>query len=602
MDHFFKRLLVFLGLLLLFVSAVTCLLFQNNLKQQIDQQSLRQLNDVKLDFDKAFSVNEKYELIDMDTAYLARIRTGLVNGSGETPAEVQSLINAEHFLKKAKASDGSVQSIYVALFDPAAKYVLTDTGLVSQKYLKDKSWLDAYQNCVDGDLCQFRQISVTAASRPSFASVLSVYHYVCSTHWNTGEQISGCIVINYYLTPLLTQLARTLPSSNSIYLQDTKAGQYYTYDAAPLLPEAELAAILQQDVQSGETTDRKYVFFHERSDVLPIEYTLICDKAELYRSIMLLDIALLLMAILMLSCFLLFFIIFQMENKKYINNLSHILEISGETQNAAVPEPFPLSSRRGLTQYIMQHAVSQKEIRELLQREKGARAEMEMLALQSQINPHFLLNTVDFLYWSQLGDYGHDNRQVVMMENLCKILKYSLDSSSVVVPIAEEIEQAKCYLCIQENRKNQHFRVCYDVPEEALGIPVMKLILQPILENCFQHGMRGVPSDDFSITLRVRQTSGEVCIQVIDTGAGLPQPAIDQLNEALRRGTLVSQHIGIRNINRRLQLFYGYGTPVCLSATPGHGLTVTIVIPLRAGDGLASGSVPPPQLNDEREP
>lgn len=593
MDHFFKRLLVFLGLLLLFVGAATCLLFERNLKQQIDQQSLRQLNDVKLDFDKAFSVNEKYELIDIDTAYLARVRTGLIKGSGETPAEVQSLIHAEYFLKKAKASDGSVQSIYVALFDPEAKYVLTDTGLVSQKYLKDKSWLDAYQDCVDGDLCQFRKVSVTAANGPSFASVLSVYHYVRSTHWNTGEQISGCIVINYYLTPLLTQLARTLPSSNSIYLQDTKTGQYYTYDAAQLLPESELAAILQQNVQSGETTDRKYVFFHEASDVLPIEYTLICDKAELYRSITLLNIALLLMAILMLSCFLLFFIIFQMENKKYINNLSHILEISGEAQNTAVPEAFPLSSRSGLTRYIMQHAVSQKEIRDLLQREKDARAEMEMLALQSQINPHFLLNTVDFLYWSQVGDYGHDNRQVAMMENLCKILKYSLDSSSVVVSIAEEIEQAKCYLCIQEKRKNQHFRVYYDVPEGVLGAPVMKLILQPVLENCFQHGMPGVSNDDFSITLRVRQTSSKVCIQVIDTGAGLPQPAIDQLNDALQRGTLVSQHIGIRNINRRLQLFYGCGTPVSLSATPGHGLTVTINIPLCAGDSLASGAVPP---------
>ena len=127
----------------------------------------------------------------------------------------------------------------------------------------------------------------------------------------------------------------------------------------------------------------------------------------------------------------------------------------------------------------------------------------------------------------------------------------------------------------------------------------MKLILQPILENCFQHGMRGVSSDDFSITLRVRQTPSKVCIQVIDTGAGLSQPAIDQLNDALHRGTLVSQHIGIRNINRRLQLFYGYGTPVYLSATPGHGLTVTIVIPLRAEDGLVSGAVPPPP-NDEQ--
>ena len=576
MERFFRRALLVLFAVLLFAGVVTCVVFQYNLKAELRQESLDHLTAAKADLDALLAPQEKYRIIDTDSAYLARLRNVLMTGRTSTDAEILSLSNATHFLSSAKAGDGEVHSIYVMLLDPDAAYVLSDSGLKYKKFLRDGTWVDS---CIEGngsDFCEFRGVSVSTIDSVAGASVLTVYHYITSTHWDTGEQIDGCIVINYYLTPIMMQLKRTLPSSHSIYIYEPSNGQYGTSGEDDALSNEGLEAIVAGGTKTGEVQSGQFVYFWESSDCLSVDYILLCPKKVLYKLVNDLNVAMVQLAGAMIALSLLFFAVYQHQNQKYLNNIRRILEVSAENtpQNGALR--FPQHGYEEITRHILRHTIDRREMKNLLQEEKSKRMEMEMLALQSQINPHFLLNTVDFLYWSQVRDYGVNSSQVGMMENLCRILKYALDSSRTLVPLQDELKNAEAYIAIQQARKNLFLDVVQDVSPELEHARVMKLILQPVLENCFQHGLKRGEESRLRVVLRVRREGEQLVLCVADDGLGMESAAIEQLNEDLRAGVLKGGHIGIANINRRLRLYYGEEAGITLRGNPGGGLTVIL--------------------------
>ncbi len=576
MERFFRRALLVLFAVLLITGAATCMIFQHNLKEKLRQESLQHLTDVKADLDAMLAPQEKYRLIDTDRGYLARLRSVLLTGHASTDAETQSLSSALRFLKLAKTGDGAVHSIYVALLERNVPYILSDSGLKYKKFLRDRSWLESFRNAENGDFCEFRSVSVSTADSEAGARVLTVYHSITSTHWDTGEQIEGCIVINYYLTPIMMQLKRTLPSSHSIYIYEASNGQHCTSGKDDVLSEEELSSIAVEGEHTGEVREGEFVYFRETSDRLSVDYILLCPKKVLYQLVNDLNLAMILLAGAMLAFCLLFLAVYQHQNDKYLSNIRRILEVSNENAPQGGALRFPQDGYGDITRHILKHTVDRMEMKELLQKEQAKRMEMEMLALQSQINPHFLLNTVDFLYWSQVRDFGVHSGQVGMMENLCKILKYALDSSRTIVPLSDELKNAEAYIAIQKARKNLCLDVLYDIPQELERSGVMKLILQPVLENCFQHGLRRGEETRLRVVIRARREGEQLVVYVADDGLGMECAAREKLNDDLRSGLLKSGHIGIANINRRLRLYYGEDAGVTLRNNPGGGLTVIL--------------------------
>lgn len=576
MDRFIRQLLIFLGIALVIFEGGLALAFHHSSVSRIQEDCIRQLNDAKVDLDTAFSPQNIYKKVNIDTAFLVRIQAGLNYGTGSTVAETHSIVNSTHFLAAAKKENSSaVHSIYVVLLDDDSPYMLTDSGLVSRKYMSDKLWQKSYQNCRNGDFCEFRVLPTAQGDGQAPASVITAYHHIVSRHWDTGELIEGCIIVNYHFTPFMLQLKRTLPFAEAFCLYDATSGKYHTVDDMLLLPESTVREIMESDQLMGDVQNGKQIYFHERSDVLSIGYILLCNKSSLFRMANYQSFALGMADGLVVMCFLLFYIIYRQQNRKYRYNIRNILELSGGYPGSASYGLLPIDRNGELQEYLLSKKVSKKEMQSLLQNENAMRMEMEMLALQSQINPHFLLNTVDFLYWNQVGESGFFSEQSVMMENLCKILKYALDASKIVVPLKDELEHARAYLEIQGKRNGQKANVIMDIPPELEQAEVMKLILQPILENCYKYGMPSDSDRPMTITVRVRQEGADLVMAVIDTGSGMSDEQIQKVNYELKNAMRRSRHIGLANINRRLQLYYGEGSGLVLSRSDGGGLTVT---------------------------
>ncbi|WP_458119559.1 cache domain-containing sensor histidine kinase [Paenibacillus sp. Z6-24] len=207
-------------------------------------------------------------------------------------------------------------------------------------------------------------------------------------------------------------------------------------------------------------------------------------------------------------------------------------------------------------------------------REKNA----QIASLQSQINPHFLYNTLGSIsMYAEL----EDNREIVQMTgHLSALLRYSIGGEHTDVTIAQELEHVRGYLAIQQIRYGERLSYEVDAPEQWLNCPMIRLALQPVVENAIVHGLeRG--RGDVHIVIRVCQEAGSVKMMVQDNGPGMEEHELAEQNDKMNKGVLPEGpggH-GLVNVHRRIVLKYGQAYGLRLHNLEEGGLQVSIIVP-----------------------
>ncbi len=202
-------------------------------------------------------------------------------------------------------------------------------------------------------------------------------------------------------------------------------------------------------------------------------------------------------------------------------------------------------------------------------------AELDML--RSQINPHFLYNTLELIRAMAIRG---DTRHVSMITSaMGRIYRYTVKGESIV-PLSQEIDIVKSYVSIQQARFAGRVTTVYSVTPDAARIPVFKMLLQPIVENAFVHGLES-RGEDGTLYLGAMLEDGMLCISVRDNGAGLTQEKQLELEKRLSGAQYdPSGHLGLSNIAARLRLQYGDRASLHISGAPGDGTCVDIRIPI----------------------
>jgi two-component system sensor histidine kinase YesM len=193
---------------------------------------------------------------------------------------------------------------------------------------------------------------------------------------------------------------------------------------------------------------------------------------------------------------------------------------------------------------------------------------------QTQLNPHFLYNTLDTIKWSARI---HQNPDIpVLAENLAVILRQSI-ASDPFVTLQKELELVSNYIAIQKIRFAGRFLYETEVPDQLEQCLVPKMILQPLVENAILHGLEG--RENGYICVYASQTAGRLLkIAVSDDGCGMPQDIVDWINSHFpekRKG-----HVGLYNVIQILKLYYGQEYGLSAEVIPGEGTTITITLPL----------------------
>lgn len=221
-----------------------------------------------------------------------------------------------------------------------------------------------------------------------------------------------------------------------------------------------------------------------------------------------------------------------------------------------------------------------REIQKLMEeseREQRAKRRYELKALQSQINPHFLYNTLDSIIW--MAEWGKNQEVVKMTSSLARLLRRSISNEQEVVTIEEEINYTEAYLTIQKMRYQDKLEYEIMVDPDIRNEETVKLVLQPLVENAIYHGIKYKEGKGMIQIRGFREETG-IALQIQDDGRGMDQNTLDHIFEKHVRDTK-SNGVGLQNVHERIRLYYGTAYGLSFESEPGKGTTVTVRLPGR---------------------
>lgn len=206
----------------------------------------------------------------------------------------------------------------------------------------------------------------------------------------------------------------------------------------------------------------------------------------------------------------------------------------------------------------------------------------ELRALQAQINPHFLYNTLNTITWQAAA--SGDEKICTISHALGRFFRISLSRGAEVIPLRDEIDHVRSYLQIQQIRYGERLRYEIDTAPELMDMQIIKLVLQPLVENSIYHGIKHKENGG-SIRVCARQEDGFAVLSVEDDGSGIECERLETMNDEL--GRVISRQTegyGIFNVNERLRLYYGGDCGLHYESEAGVFTRVTFRVPISGGE------------------
>lgn len=207
----------------------------------------------------------------------------------------------------------------------------------------------------------------------------------------------------------------------------------------------------------------------------------------------------------------------------------------------------------------------------------------EFDSLQAQINPHFLYNTLDIIVWQIENE--KQSEAVHTVTALARFFRLSLGKGKNIVTVKDEIDHVKNYLMIQHMRFKNKFDYEFDIAEDVLELPSLKLMLQPLVENAIYHGMEFMDGDGL-IMVKAWREEDELYLSVADNGLGMTEDKVEMiLTGKSSSGNGRGSGIGVKNVNERIKLYFGEAYGLSIDSEPDEGTKVTIHLPVKAERG-----------------
>lgn len=209
--------------------------------------------------------------------------------------------------------------------------------------------------------------------------------------------------------------------------------------------------------------------------------------------------------------------------------------------------------------------------------EHESKRKSEFDTLQSQINPHFLYNTLDIIVW--MIENEQKNEAVKVVTALARFFRISLSKGKSIIPVRDELEHVRNYLMIQQMRYKNKFTYRIEPEEDTLDLASLKLMMQPLVENAIYHGMEFMDGDG-EIVVSTCLENGDLWVTIQDNGLGMTKEQADSLltenaHSSSRRGS----GIGVKNVNERIRLYFGEDYGLIIESEPDVGTTIRLHLP-----------------------
>jgi len=499
--------------------------------------------------------------------------SAILSAPGMTLENWQRLRSIDNFIRSAVNSRPYLHSMYVYIENPHHRVINTLEMLSVLEEFYDTAWYDRFLTESPETLVWTERRNVRPyAGWDHEEPVIQISR---RTFVPGSERNRGLIVLNVNVPVFERLLARfTLSQSQGILVVNDRGELMLSNGRIGSLHE-ELARRIQGSgtgLVELRIDGERYVVAHLFSSRYRWSYVSVAPRNRLYdasyrlRTINMLLVALSFVAGLLLT--------YWLSRRSF----GSIRQIADTVEAAERGRPLPPVSAQGQDGY---GTIAYNILKTFIEHSylKVQQKVLELQALQAQMNPHFLFNTLETISFKALQLSGKPGQVNRMIESLSDILKYSLESPETPVTLADEIEHAQAYLEIQSIRYPRKFRVVWDC-EDGLGdTPVIRLLLQPLIENAIYHGIREKKGQG-TITISVHRSGSELDILVKDDGVGMSAERLVEVRSRLGPGSPSAAHIGLPNTAKRLSLAYGDQYRLLIdSASPG-GTEVRLRVPV----------------------
>ncbi len=462
-----------------------------------------------------------------------------------------------------------IDSIY--LYSEYSDVILTTTERTSASHFTDTNWLDMLDETEEAFQIFFR------AKNNSFPFVLCVMKPLLVNGYHAA------IVINLNLE-LLPQLEEIQSDPyQEIYLISAEEEILYRSRQRELTEPLSLIPELSHFVSQEEAftllvnqSSKPYTYSQIPSSLYPWYYVTVTYLLE-YASQLSLTRALFVALFCSLFCavFLLSFLL-SMRSVKPIQNLLQLIQNPEETFSSELYNDAEIGY---LADQITSYIQKNQDLTQELSLRLNVLNQTKILALQSQINPHFLFNTLNMIHIQESEALGYDHRIPHLTLELSRLMRYAFESTDLV-SLKTELQFTKMYVDILKERYGEKLYVAYDIDEEVLSAKVPKLFIQPVIENAVFHGLAEKMDENSSLLITCRKEGSDCIAAVKDNGVGMSEETLRKLREYLKMDSPMKKNIGIKNVATRMSLLYGEAFRTEVESAEGEGSTVTFRFPI----------------------
>lgn len=506
------------------------------------------------------------------------------NGSSYASTQAQSIIQA--FASSESISRPYIQSIYIYFDYSAERFFSFTEGVKSVDNTSDTGWIENYKKQADDVSLwtEVREIQPYSFGNP--IPILSIYRRTVSR--------PGVIVMNLYPEYIEDTFYEENNAENTPYIAvlNEEGTIILQNDHSPFDTQVDLSSLCEkeEDSFSVDLDGMPCLVNRLTSDEYNWTYLAIVPQKALYHLSSQITLIFCLVLVLCILLGLLLALSFTYRNYRQMKNIMNLFQAaeSGSplpsTKFSYMQDEYAI-----LTDNLIKTFIEQRYMRLAVSEKMFHMKMLELQALQAQINPHFLVNTLKNIYWMSCSLTNGPNKVSEMIDALSGILYYSLRAPFEVVPLEEELLQTRNYLKIQMTRYSDRFTADFQYDDDILQEKTLRMILQPVLENSIQHGILAKEGADH-IKIRIRREGDLLVFTISDNGAGMYRDDLEKLRRRLYADTIPEQeirHIGLLNTAKRLSLRYGSQAKILIKSKHGFGTVVTIQIPLNIPESPA---------------
>lgn len=549
------------------IGSASCILTNQTAAREVRMIAENKLSTIKNTIDMVISTAETFAIqtsLEESTEKLL-----LLGKQIETGTSVQ--YEVRKFIDAFVHTHDFIHSVYV--YSEKGHLIVKNNDIVEVEDCSDNNWLEDYEKLDINDVCI---IPRKYANRyPGFISVIRSVGI-------PGAKKTGAVIVNIDVEKIYDLIYSENQDQMHVFLLDSEDRIYLSQDIAMVgEPANNLEDLLTKKVLKNSSGDvsatlEDYHEFTVYSEFQDFRYIGAMSKS--YMDDMQ-QYSVIYMSVIMVLLFIICTIIAVWVSMKTYAPIKSLLHLFSPVELNDLSDKNH-SEISYISENIRKSINKNKELEQEINYKLMTLNRAQFYALQTQINPHFFNNVLEAINWTAISKIGIQNDISKMLRALSNLLDISLDCENYLIKIEDELKHANLYMYLMNEIYGDDLDFVWDFDEEIRKCQILKLTLQPVLENAIEHGIKPKKGKG-RISISAKIVGNDIKISVQDDGAGMTEENLENLLTRLRQtNDLSGKHIGLKNINQRIKLVFGETYGISVKSKVNVGTTVEILIPM----------------------